>query len=429
MRLISTRDPRNRATFSEAIQVCVPGNGGLYVPDPVPCFRDVSRLLDMEFQNRSVEILHRMLGEEFSREELDEVVREAFDFPLPLRELQHRIFALELHHGPTLAFQDFGCRFLAGMLSLISDKEGLKLRTVLTATTGNTGAATAHAFWKRKGCRVVVLHPKGRLPEAQERQIATLDANVLSYAVEGSYDDCQFLVSECLEDRELSQGLGLTSTNSLNIGRILPQVVLFFEAVAQLKALSLRDAPVIAVPCGNLGLLYAGLLAQRMGLPVKAFVVATNANDVVPRFLESGEYHPYPSVASLSGSMDVGTPSNWERIQAHFDGNLEAMRSALRWGSCTDAETRKSMWEMNAAGYLPDPQGAVAHGVLQERLGLTEVGILLATAHPAKSADLLRDRMNLPVEIPPALTELQGKPTHTKPLPATFEALKTELQR
>lgn len=429
MRLVSTQDPRNRATFAEAIQVCVPGDGGLYVPDPVPCFRDVSRLLGMDFQDRSVEILHRMLGEEFSREELGEVVREAFDFSLPLQRLQNRIFALELFHGPTLAFQDFGCRFLAGMLALLSDQQGLKLRTVLAATTGNTGAATAHAFWKRKGCRVMVLHPQGRIPETQERQVATLDANVLSYAVEGSYDDCQFLVSECLEDRELSRGLGLTSTNSLNIGRILPQVVLFFEAVAQLKALSLRDAPVIAVPCGNLGALYAGLLAQRMGLPVKAFVIATNANDAVPRFLESGEYHPYPSVTSLSRSMDVGTPSNWERLRFHFGGNLDTMRSAFRWGACTDAETRKSMWEMNASGYLPDPHSAVAHGVLQERLGLTEVGILLATAHPAKSADLLRDRMNLTVEPPPALAALQGKPMHTKPLPATFEALKAELQR
>ena len=424
MRLISTRNPRNRASFSEAVQSCVPGDGGLFVPEPLPCFRDVARLLEMDFLSRSMEILHRILGEECSREELDEVVREAFDFPVPLRQLRNRFFALELFHGPTLAFQDFGSRFLAGMLALISDREGLKPRTILVATTGNTGAAAAHAFWKRKGCRVVVLHPKGQIPELQERQIASLGANVQSCAIEGSYDDCQSLVKLCFEDRELRTLLGLTSTNSLNIGRILAQVVLTFEAVAQIRALSLRDAPVIAVPCGNFGNLYAGLLAQRMGLPVKALVIATNDNDAVPRFLETGRYRPRPAVTTLSRAMDIGSPSNWERIQALFEGNLESMRAAFRWGSCSDVATRKSMWEMNALGYLPDPHSGVAHGVLQERLGLTETGILLATAHPAKSAEFLKRRMNLSLELPAALVGVQDKPMLSKSLPADFEALK-----
>jgi threonine synthase len=354
-------------------------------------------------------------------------VREAFDFPVPLKQLRNRIFALELFHGPTLAFQDFGSRFLASMLALVSDKEGLKLRTVLTATTGNTGAATAHAFWKRKGFRVLVLHPRGVTPEVQERQIATLGANVLSYAVEGTYDDCQALVGQCFEDRELSAHLGLTSANSPNIGRIVAQVITYFEAIAQIKVLSLRDAPVIAVPCGNFGNLYAGLLAQRMGLPVKAFVIATNENAAVPRFLDTGKYGPRSTIATLSQAMDSGSPSSWERIQSLFDGNLESMRLAFRWGSCSDAETRKSMWEMNASGYLPDPHSAVAHSVLRERLGLTEVGILLATAHPAKSAELLRNRMNLTPEMPAALTGIQDKPGQSKSLPAEFGALKAEL--
>jgi len=424
MRLVSTRNPRTRASFAEAVQACVPGDGSLYVPEPLPCFRDVSRLLEMGFLERSTEILHRMLGDEFTREELGEVVGEAFDFPLPLTQLRDRIFALELFHGPTLAFQDFGCRFLAGMLALISDKEGLKLRTVLTATTGNTGAATAHAFWKRRGFRVIVLHPEG-IPGALEQQIAAPGANVLSYAVEGSYDDCQALVARCFEDRTLAAQLNLTSTNSLNIGRIVAQVVFCFEAVAQLQALSLRDAPVIAVPCGNLGNLCAGLMAQRMGLPVKAFVIATNGNDTVPRFLDTGKFAPRPAVATLSPGMDTSQPSNWERIQAL--GSPEALRAGLRWGRCSDAETRRSMWEMNASGFTPDPHTAVAHGVLQERLGLTESGIVLATAHPAKSAELLQSRMNLVIEAPAALADAQAKTARSRRLPADFEALKYEL--
>jgi len=424
MRLVSTSDPRRRASFTEALQTCVPGDGGLFLPEPLPCFRDVSRLLDLDFPDRSTEILHRLLGEEFTRDELGEVVREAFDFPLPLRRIRDRIFALELFHGPTLAFQDFGCRFIAAMLALTSDKEGLKLRTVLTATLGNTGAATAQAFWKRKGFRVLVLHPKGRIPEFQERQIG-LGANILGYAVDGSYDDCQALVTRAFEDRSLVQELNLTSTNSLNIGRIVAQVLLFFEAAAQIRATSLRDAPVFAVPCGNLGNLVSGLLAQRMGLPAKAFVAATNENDAVPRYLETGSYRPRPSAATLSGSLDVGAPSSWGRLLALFHGDPDAMRKVLRGGRSTDAETRKSMWEMHASGCLPEPHSAVAHGVLQERLGLTEAGILLATAHPAKSTELLRNRMNLTVD--PAPAGLPERPEPSRPLPADFEALKNEL--
>jgi threonine synthase len=427
MRLVSTQNPRNRASFLEAVQACVPSGGGLYVPDPLPCFRDIPRLLEMDFHSRSVEILHRMLDGELDRDELDALVRESFDFPVPLRLFRERIFALELFHGPTLAFQDFGCRLVANTLSLIADKEGMKLRTVLTATTGNTGAAAVHAFWKRKGFRAIVLHPEGLIPTVQERQCTAFDANILNYAVEGSYDDCQNLVNRCFEDRELASGLNLTSVNSLNLGRILAQVVVYFEAVAQLQALSLRDAPVIAVPCGNCGNLYAGLLAQRMGLPVKAFVIATNENASVPRYLDTGQFKPRPAVSTLAQGMDAGHPSNWERIQHLFNNNFDAMRAAFRWGSCTDAETRKSMWEMNAAGYLPDPHAAVAHNVLQERLGLTEVGILLATAHPAKSAELLQNKMNLSLETPPSLAGALASSGKPRSLAADFEALKNEL--
>lgn len=221
--------------------------------------------------------------------------------------------------------------------------------------------------------------------------------------------------------------LNLTSANALNIGRILGQVVLAFEAVAQIQARSLRDVPVMAIPCGSCGNLYAALLAQRMGLPVKAFVIATNGNDTVPRALDTGRYDPRRIEGTLSQAMDVGHAAHWERIRSLYEGKPEALRATFRWGSLDETETRKAMWELSAAGFPPDPHTAVAHGVLQERLGLTEVGILLATAHPAKSAEFLRDKMNLALEMPAGLAGAVAGQARSRPLPADFEALRHEL--
>lgn len=427
MRFISTRNPRERATFAHALLRGMAPDGGLYVPEPIACFRDLPHLLELEFPARSLVILHRLLGEEFSLEELEVAVLEAFNFPVPLVRVSDRTYALELFHGPTLAFKDFGARFLAQMLGQVAAREAPRLRTVLTATSGDTGAAVAHAFWKQRGCRVVVLYPKGRVSDLQERQFATLGGNVLTYAVEGSFDDCQALVKGCFEDQALVGSLNLTAANSINVARLLAQILYYFEGVAQLRQRGVKDAPVLSVPCGNFGNLYAGLLAQAMGLPVKAFVVSCNLNRTVPDFLDTGEYRPRPSVATLSNAMDVGSPSNWERVQHHFQGDHAALREALRWGSLDDAATRRAMWELNQCGYLPDPHAAVAYGVLEERRGLGEPGIFLATAHPAKFEELLRRDMNLPCELPPALAETLGKPLLSKPLANDLEALKREL--
>lgn len=428
MRLVNTRNPQDRASFAQAIQVGMAQGGGLYVPEPIPCFRDVHALLAMDFPSRSATILQRFLGDEFERDALEEAVRGAFDFPVPLVKLRDGIFVLELFHGPTLAFKDFGARFLARMLALVSQQGGSHLRTVLTATSGDTGSAVAHAFHGVKGIRVMVLYPKGGVSELQEKQFATLGDNVLAYAVEGSFDDCQAMVKASFEDAEMARSLALTSANSINIARLLGQVPYFFEAVAQLRALDIRESPIIAVPSGNFGNLCAGLLAWKTGLPVKNFVVCTNANRTVPDYLEGGEYRPRPSIPTLSNAMDVGAPSNFERIRHLFGDDVAAMRAILRWGSRTDAETRKSMWEMHASGYLPEPHAAVAHGVLQERLGLKEVGVILGTAHPAKFREILERDMNLSVELPPALAEVLDKPVRAKTIPATLQALRAELE-
>ncbi len=421
MRLVSTRDSRNRATFAQAIRSGMAPGGGLWVPEPVPCFRDVQGLLALDFQARSAEILHRFLGDEFGRAEVEEAVASALNFPVPVARVRERIFALELFHGPTLAFKDFGARFLARMLALASRGDGRR-RTVLTATSGDTGAAVASAFLGLPGFQVVVLYPAGRVSDLQERQFATLGDNVRTFAVEGSFDDCQALVKAAFGDAELAARLGLTSANSINVARLLAQVTYYFEAVARVGA-----APVIAVPSGNFGNLYAGLLARRTGLPVKAFAVATNANATVPDFLETGVYRPRPSVATLSNAMDVGAPSNWERIHALFQGDLEAMRGALRHGSLTDEETLASLRDLHAGGYLSEPHAAVAHGVLARVLGPGETGVFLATAHPAKFRETLERGLGLRVPLPPALAAVKDRPVLSRTLPSAFAALREEL--
>jgi threonine synthase len=420
MKLISTRTPGLSATFQEAVQAGLAPDGGLYVPVAIPRFSDVPDLLKLDFPTRSAEILYRLLGEEFPRDLVDELTRSAFTFPVPLVKVNERISALELFHGPTLAFKDFGARFLARVLALGA---GSQRRTVLTATSGDTGAAVAQAFHGLPGVEVIVLYPAGRVSPLQERQFATCGGNVLALAVDGAFDDCQRLVKGAFEDAELVSRLGLTSANSINIARLLAQTLYYFEAVAQAG-----DAPlVLAVPSGNFGNLYAGLMAQAMGAPIAAFVVATNANRVVPDYLERGTYQPRPSVATLSNAMDVGSPSNWERIFALFDGQHAAMAAALRWGSCTDAETEQTVIDLDRAGYLADPHGAVAYRVLQSNLRDGEQGIFLATAHPAKFREALAPALGREIPLPKSLSDLLDLPLLNEPLAADQAALRRRL--
>jgi len=412
--LQSTRDPRATASFAEAMTRNLAPDGGLYVPVTLPTFPDVDRLLSLPWEERCVEILVRLLGDEYGEDEIARVAREAFDFPVPVVPAGDT-FALELFHGPSLAFKDFGARFLARML-------GRDL-TILTATSGDTGAAVARAFWKLPGIRVVVLYPKGRVSPLQERQFASLGDNVLALAVDGAFDDCQALAKVCFADTELSRDLGLTSANSINVARLLAQTLYFFEGVARIGR-----PPVIAVPSGNFGNLCAGLWAWRMGLPVRAFVAATNANRTVPDYLESGEYRARSSVATLSNAMDVGAPSNWERIAHLFGGDWQALRSTLRWGSLDDDGTRAAIRDLDARGYLADPHGAVACAVLERKLLPGETGLFLATAHPAKFKESLEPVLGREIPLPEALAELLDRPLLAEPLANDPEALKRRLR-
>jgi len=421
MKLVSTRTPELGATFMEAVQTGLAPDGGLYVPVELPRFRDVPDLLKLDLPSRSTEILHRLLCDEFPRSVVEDLTRSAFTFPAPLVKVDERSSALELFHGPTLAFKDFGARFLARVLALGA---GGQRRTVLTATSGDTGAAVASAFHGLPGVQVVVLYPAGRVSPLQERQFATCGGNVLALAVDGAFDDCQRLVKGAFEDAELVARLGLTSANSINIARLLAQTLYYFEAAAQAAG----SAPlVVSVPSGNFGNLTAGLWAHRMGTPIHAFVAATNANRVVPDYLDTGVYQPKASVATLSNAMDVGSPSNWERIFALFGGDHDAMAAALRWGSCTDAETERVVIDLDRAGYLADPHGAVAYQVLQANLREGEQGIFLATAHPAKFQEALAPALGREIPLPKSLSDLLELPLLNEPLAADQGALKRRL--
>jgi threonine synthase len=423
MRLVSTRDSGMTANFRQAVLAGIAPGGGLWMPNPLPVFDDWPELLDLPWSERCAVILDRLLADELGAEPVAKAVREALDFLVPLVPVRPGVFVLELFHGPTLAFKDFGARFFAAVLDLV--REPGRPVTILTATSGDTGAAVARAFWKRPGVRAVVLYPRGRVSALQELQFATLGENVTALAVDGAFDDCQSLVKAAFADADLTARHGLTSANSINVARLLPQTLYYVEAVAVLRRLGIA-LPVISVPSGNFGNLCAGLLARAMGLPVRAFIAATNANTTVPDYLDTGDYRPRPSVATLSNAMDVGAPNNWERIEHLFGGDLDALRRVLRWGTKSDEETERSIRDLRALGYLADPHAAVAWGVLADHLAPGEIGLFLGTAHPAKFLPVY-ERLGIEVQIPPALSDLLGRPLLAREIPNEFGALREEL--
>ena len=429
MKLINTRDAATTATFREAVLAGIAPGGGLWMPETLPVFPDWPELLEMDWSDRCVLVMDRLLAGELGREPLERAVRDALDFPVPLVAVRpgdrQNIYALELFHGPTLAFKDFGARFFAAVLDLVRDP-GHPV-TILTATSGDTGAAVAQAFWTCEGVRAVVLYPRGRVSALQERQFATLGENVTALSVDGAFDDCQALVKAVFADAELSARHGLTSANSINVARLLPQTLYYMEAVAALRRRGIAEPPVIAVPSGNFGNLCAGLLARALGLPVAGFVAATNANTTVPDYLETGSYRPRPSVSTLSNAMDVGAPNNWERIEHLFGGDLDALRRVLRWGWRSDEETEQTIRDLQDLDYLADPHAAVAYGVLDERLAPGETGLFLGTAHPAKFLPVY-ERHGIDVPIPESLAVLVDRPLLAREIPAELGALLEELE-
>ncbi len=405
MKFVSTRGKSPPVAFREALFAGLAPDGGLYVPATLERLA-MQALRGASLVELGTEIAATVLGGEIPRPALERLLSGALNFPIPLVALDERVSALELFHGPTFAFKDVGARVMARLMAHFNDDH--TPLTVLVATSGDTGSAVAQAFCDLSGARVVVLFPEGGVTRVQEAQFTTLGGNVLAVGVTGTFDDCQRLAKEAFADRGLRDQARLTSANSINIGRLLPQV--FYHAHA---ALQVGDAPVVfSVPSGNFGNLTAGLLAWKLGAPIGRFVAATTINDTLPRYLETGRYEPRPSVATLANAMDVGHPSNVERIRWLFDDNVAAIRRMVTTAVHTDADLRVAIrlaWDRH--GYVCDPHSAIGYlGVSADGVPNDARRVFLATAHPAKFRETVEPVLGRPIPLPPALAEAIERP-------------------
>ncbi|EKO3839182.1 threonine synthase [Vibrio harveyi] len=424
MKLYNIKENDEQVSFGQAVRQGLGRNQGLFFPSELPKFEDVDALLAEDFVSRSTKILSALIGDELAEEQVNALVDAAFQFPAPINQVKDGVYALELFHGPTLAFKDFGGRFMAQSLAAVSD--GGKI-TILTATSGDTGAAVAHAFYGMEDINVVILYPKGKISPLQEKLFCTLGKNIHTVAIDGDFDACQALVKQAFDDSALREEIGLNSANSINISRLMAQICYYFEAAAQMSKQE-RENLVVSVPSGNFGNLTAGLLAKALGLPIKRFIAATNANDTVPRYLQTGKWEPKPTVATTSNAMDVSQPNNWPRIE-ELCRVKEWGLETLGKGAVSDEQSAQSVKDLNALGYLCEPHGAIAYRVLEEQLQDGETGLFLCTAHPAKFKEVVDDILQSDIDLPAPLAKHAAMELLSEDLDADFDALKQVLRR
>ncbi|KNE85123.1 threonine synthase [Aggregatibacter aphrophilus] len=422
MNLYNIKHPEEQVNFAQAVRQGLGKDQGLFFPENIPHLSNIDELLALPLVERSQKILGALIGEEIPQAQLEQMVRNAFTFPAPIVQVEDNIYALELFHGPTLAFKDFGGRFMAQALATVRGDGKI---TILTATSGDTGAAVAHAFYGLENIDVVILYPKGKISPLQEKLFCTLGGNIRTIAINADFDACQALVKQAFDDAELRQAIGLNSANSINISRLLAQVCYYFEAVAQLSK-EQRENLVVSVPSGNFGNLTAGLIAKTLGLPIKRFIAATNANDTVPRYLHSGNWSPNATVATLSNAMDVSRPNNWPRVEELFKRNGWALNE-LHSAAISDTQTEDTLRAMNQLGYLCEPHGAVAYDVLKQDLQTDETGLFLCTAHPAKFKESVERILDLTLPLPEALDKHNKLPLLSDEMENDFAQLKAYL--
>lgn len=441
---VSTRGAAPPTDLAHAVLAGPAADGGLLVPGRLCPFEpdELEELLEMSFPDLATEVGHRLLGADLPREELRELCHDAFDFEIPLRWIEPgRLGVLELFHGPTLAFKDVGARFMARLLRWArrdlagrsrGAEDGRDL-TILVATSGDTGSAVAQAFLGVDGFRVAVLFPRGQVSEAQQKLFTTLGGNTMSFEVDGTFDDCQRLVKAAFADTELRQRVPLGSANSINIARLLPQTFYYFWLAAQLTDAERKRHLAVCTPSGNFGNLTAGLIAQRLGAPVHSFVAATNANDVVPEFLAGAAYRPRPSQATLANAMDVGDPSNFERM-LWLEGDDESiLRERLLGIAFTDEEIRLAIAAVHQdQGVLLDPHSAIGWLALRDArvrsaLPGDAVRVFLATAHPAKFAEVVEQATGDAVDLPAALAEALSRDERVERLGTDYEPFRERL--
>ncbi len=423
MQFINISHPEQKVTFPQAVVTGLGKGQGLFFPEKLEPLDDIQGLLEMDFVSRSKVILQYLVGDAMATDVLQDCVEKAFNFPLELTDVAERVHALELFHGPSLAFKDFGARFMAQCLGSFNPDQRT---TILTATSGDTGAAVALAFYGQPGIDVVVLYPEGKVTPLQEKLFCTLGGNIRTIAIEDDFDACQKMVKQSFDDPDLVEAVGLNSANSINVARLLAQVCYYFEAVARLPR---GTEPVFSVPSGNFGNVTAGLLAYALGLPMKRMIAATNRNDTVPRFLESGKWEPRPTVATLTNAMDISLPNNFPRVLEMEERHGLSLQELLTSFAIGDAETRDAVRELDAQGYLADPHSALAWKALADSLEENETGVFLCTAHPAKFRETIEDTLKRPVELPAALEEVSEKEVLSTTMPADFNVLRRYLLR
>ncbi|EGY34708.1 threonine synthase [Aggregatibacter actinomycetemcomitans serotype e str. SC1083] len=422
MNLYNIKHPEEQVNFAQAVRQGLGKDQGLFFPQNIPHLTNIGELLALPLVERSQKILGALIGEEIPPAQLEQMVRNAFTFPAPVVKVEDHIYALELFHGPTLAFKDFGGRFMAQALATVRGDGKI---TILTATSGDTGAAVAHAFYGLDNIDVVILYPKGKISPLQEKLFCTLGGNIRTVAINADFDTCQALVKQAFDDAELRQAIGLNSANSINISRLLAQVCYYFEATAQLPKAQ-RENLVVSVPSGNFGNLTAGLIAKTLGLPIKRFIAATNANDTVPRYLHSGNWSPNATVATLSNAMDVSRPNNWPRVEELFKRNGWVL-TELHSAAISDAQTEETLRTMHKLGYLCEPHGAVAYEVLKGDLQAGETGLFLCTAHPAKFKESVERILDLILPLPEALDKHNKLPLLSDEMENDFAQLRAYL--
>lgn len=421
MKLHNIKHKSDHVSFRQAVLQGLGRDQGLFFPDHFSTLRNVSDLLRLPFVERSAAILQHLIGDEISAPVLQEMVQSAFDFPIKLSRIDERVQALELFHGPSLAFKDFGARFMARCLAEFHDGGPM---TILTATSGDTGAAVAHAYYGQPGIEVVILYPRGKISPLQEKLFCTLGGNVTTVAVDSDFDTCQRLVKDSFEDADLRQNLGLNSANSINIARLVAQVCYYFEAAAAAEDVTRL---VFSVPSGNFGNVTAGLIARRIGLPFRRIIAATNVNDTVPRFLASGQWNPNPTVTTITNAMDISLPNNFPRVLEMDTQHGLSLTGLLSSTSLDDEQTRAAMRSLHDDGYLADPHSALAWQALDHGLQADEEGAFLCTAHPAKFLEVIEETLGIEIVLPPELAAVREREVLSHTIAGDFEELKALL--
>ena len=408
MRYYSLNNSSPLTSFKKAVQNGIAPDRGLYFPEEIiPISEDfINNIRDYSNEEIAYKVIKQFIGDEIPANILKEIIKKTISFDFPVVNLEENIGSLELFHGPTMAFKDVGARFMSQCLEYFNQGKTEDI-TVLVATSGDTGGAVANGFLNAKGVQVVILYPKGKVSEIQEKQLTTLGNNITALEVDGVFDDCQEMVKSAFLDKNISRNL--TSANSINVARWLPQMFYFFFAYKQVSK-KYKDI-VFSVPSGNFGNICAGLLAQKLGLPVKHFVASTNINDTVPQYLLNGNYDPKPSKATISNAMDVGNPSNFIRIQELFDNNLSSLKKYFSSYSFSDDETKIMMKSIHDKfNYISEPHGAIGYlGLKEYGLKTNEFGVFLETAHPVKFLDVVEETLSVDVEIPSQIKQIMSK--------------------